>query len=151
MEKNNAYFEVQRSPDGKTFATIGRVAGRGTTAAGSIYSFTDLAPLPAQTYYRLRQVDTDGTEAFSSVEPVAGLELQENMAVYPNPSAGTITLPVGGSLLKYRIYSATGTTLATGEAQGGSTINVQQLPTGQYFVELTTPGGKRSVQRFVRK
>ncbi|GGG31779.1 T9SS type A sorting domain-containing protein [Hymenobacter glacieicola] len=151
LEKNNAYFEVQRSQDSKTFTTIGRVAGNGTTATGATYKFTDLAPLSTQAYYRLRQVDVEGTDSYSSVATVGGLELAENVAsLYPNPSLGTITLPEATSLVKYRVYSAAGKTVATGEAQGGTSINIQQVPAGLYFLE-TTIGTKRNVQRFVRK
>ncbi|RZK90605.1 MAG: hypothetical protein EOO62_34835, partial [Hymenobacter sp.] len=70
-ELNNAYFEVQHSLDGRTFAAVGQVQGRGTSAQASTYSFTDAAPGAATThYYRLRQVDADGTATFSPVQVV---------------------------------------------------------------------------------
>ncbi|UOQ78243.1 T9SS type A sorting domain-containing protein [Hymenobacter sp. 5516J-16] len=150
LEKNNAYFEVQRSQDSKSFSTIGRVAGNGTTSKGATYKFTDLAPLPGQAYYRLRQVDVEGTDSYSPVATVGESELTSTASVYPNPSLGTITLPEATSLVKYRVYSAAGKTVATGEAQGGSTIHIEQVPAGLYFLE-TTIGTQRNVQRFVRK
>ncbi len=70
-ELNNDFFEVQRSLDGNTFTAIGKVAGNGSTAQPATYSFTDAAPGNAATYYyRLRQVNFDGTSTFSTVRAI---------------------------------------------------------------------------------
>lgn len=148
-ELNNAYFEIQRSSNSKVFKTIGRVDGKGTTNTAATYTFTDNNPLNSTAYYRLHQVDTDGKDTYSAVAAVAGLNQLET-AVYPNPSAGTITLPATDETVQYRIYSATGQTVAAGTAAGGATVNIQNVPPGMYFLELTT-GGKHSTQRFVRQ
>ncbi|MCP4217383.1 MAG: hypothetical protein GY765_22260, partial [bacterium] len=59
-ELNNAGFEVQRSKDGKSFAKIGWVDGRGTTLDKQEYVFTDTEVQPNTSYYyRLRQMDND--------------------------------------------------------------------------------------------
>lgn len=148
-EKNNAYFEVQRSNDGKSFTAVGKVTGNGTTATGASYSFTDRNPLAATSYYRLRQVDNDATESYSSVVAVSGADKIE-ASFYPNPSNSLVTLPAVSGLVKYRVYTATGQNVATGEAQGGSEVSLQQVPAGIYFLELIT-AGKHNVQRFVKQ
>ena len=147
-ELQNAYFEVQRSTDGIHFAALGQVAGNGTTNTGATYSFLDQQPLSAVAYYRLKQVDSDGTNAFSSVVTVAGRKLSASL--YPNPSSQYISLPVTGSLVQYRVYSSTGQTVAAGEAQGDATVDLQRVPIGIYFLELAAEG-QRNVQRFVRQ
>ncbi|WP_460614034.1 T9SS type A sorting domain-containing protein [Hymenobacter seoulensis] len=148
-EKGNAFFEVQRSPDREAFTAQGRVNGNGTTATGAAYSFLDRTPLSGTSYYRLRKVDVDGTEVFSQVVAVSGSHELE-ASFYPNPSNTTVTLPATGSLVKYRIFSSTGQNMVTGEALGGSEIDIQKVPAGLYFVELTS-GDKHRVQRFVRQ
>ncbi|SNC75120.1 Por secretion system C-terminal sorting domain-containing protein [Hymenobacter gelipurpurascens] len=148
-EKNNAYFEVQRSNDGKAFTTVGKVTGNGTTATGASYNFTDRNPLAATSYYRLRQVDNDATETYSSVVTISGADKIE-ASFYPNPSNSLVTLPAVSGLVKYRVYTATGQNVATGEAQGGSEVSLQQVPAGIYFLELIT-AGKHNVQRFVKQ
>jgi len=71
-EVNNDYFEVQRSLDGRSFEVAGRVAGNGSSLQAHTYLFTDAAPGVAAThYYRLRQVDHDGTSTFSPVQAIA--------------------------------------------------------------------------------
>ena len=94
-EQQNAYFQVESSLDGTTFTALGRVAGAGTSPTRHTYQFrdADLARYAApQVYYRLRQVDTDGTSVFSPVRslsvPAAGL------AVTAIPTA----LPAGQAL-----------------------------------------------------
>lgn len=147
-EIQNAYFEVQRSTDGIHFDALGRVAGNGTTSTGASYSFLDQQPLDALGYYRLKQVDVDGTSTFSSVIVVAGRKFSASF--HPNPSTQYISLPVSSGLVQYRVYSSTGKTVATGEAQGGATVDLQRVPTGIYFLELIT-GSQRNAQRFVRQ
>ena len=66
-ELNSARFDVERSADGITYATLTSVAAAGTSTATHHYQYLD-APAPAGTsYYRLRQVDFDGTSAYSPV------------------------------------------------------------------------------------
>lgn len=66
-EKNNDYMAVERSVDGKLFSEIGRVKGLGYSVERVDYSFTDHFPYPGTNYYRLRQVDYDGTSTFHKV------------------------------------------------------------------------------------
>lgn len=102
-EMHNAYFEVQRSLDGRTFAVVGQVLGHGSTAQASTYQFTDATPTPgtlATAYYRLRQVDTDGGFSFSPVRTVAlGPGSRSlGLAVAPNPApAGHLRLQLSST------------------------------------------------------
>ncbi len=68
-ETNNDYFLVQRSGPGVAFETIGHVEGNGTTNEEVRYQFSDKNPLNGLSYYRLVQVDFDGSR--NEVSPVA--------------------------------------------------------------------------------
>lgn len=63
-EQNNAYFDIERSADGRSFEAIGQVAGQGDSQAPVDYTFVDAKPLAGLSYYRLRQVDYDGAFAY---------------------------------------------------------------------------------------
>ncbi|MCX2739476.1 GDSL-type esterase/lipase family protein [Pontibacter anaerobius] len=92
-ETNNAYFEVQRSQSGKDFQPIGQVKGSGTTVVAQNYTFTDSAAMSGTLYYRLKQVDTDGTSSFSKVAQVQVQEREQVLQVFPTSSRGqNITL-----------------------------------------------------------
>lgn len=66
-EQDANRFEVQRSRDGTEFGTIGQLPARGTTDSRQVYTFSDDWPDAGTTYYRLRQVDHDGTATYSNV------------------------------------------------------------------------------------
>jgi hypothetical protein len=90
-EKNSARFEVQRSLDGHTFATVASVAAAGSSLLPRTYAAVD-GPAPAATlYYRLQQIDQDGTTNYSAVVPLApAAEVQ--FTPYPNPSRDMVTV-----------------------------------------------------------
>jgi hypothetical protein len=70
-ETNNDRFIAERSADGKNFCLIGSVKGAGTSSEILDYSFTDYSPLAdAVSYYRIRQVDYDGSSTVSEIVPV---------------------------------------------------------------------------------
>ncbi len=149
-EKNNAAFEVQRGSTAEQFQTVGRVSGQGTSSQGHSYSWVDKQPLPGLSYYRLRQIDYDGTESFS---PVAVVQQPTDLPVtsfFPNPSTGFVTLvPVLGDV-EYRVINALGQSVLSGKANGGSTVNMQSLRAGSYFLELQSATG-RTIERFLRE
>lgn len=80
-ERDNAYFEVEHSSDnGRTFHDLAQVNGQVNSSELHHYKVLDPRPIPGWNFYRLRQVDLDGTErlfgpvgayfsgAFSSVQ-----------------------------------------------------------------------------------
>lgn len=83
-ELNNDAFEVERSKDGFDFTSVARVNGAGTTTGKTDYSIIDEAPLPGISYYRLKQIDFDGTYTYSHVVSVKRGE--DPFIVYPNPA-----------------------------------------------------------------
>ncbi|AII53314.1 T9SS type A sorting domain-containing protein [Hymenobacter sp. APR13] len=147
-EKNNVGFDVQRGTDTNEFTTIARVAGQGTTARSHSYEWLDTRPLAGLSYYRLRQLDTDGTEAFSPVVAVKAGAAQTTF--FPNPTTGQIMLSAAPGPVHYRVLNPLGQALLAGEAAGGGIVDVQALRPGSYFLELQTAAG-RQVQRFVRE
>jgi hypothetical protein len=96
-EMNNFGFYVQRSAEvGGTFEdqSGGFVPGNGTSLIPHTYSWTDVAPPAIQLLYRLRQVDLDGTEHYSTQVSVdasfLGILAQHSLdsselSIRPNP------------------------------------------------------------------
>ncbi|GGK86433.1 ice-binding family protein [Rufibacter glacialis] len=151
-EQDNERFEVERSHNGKTFSKIGEVKGSGTSAVLMTYTFLDLAAPTGTSYYRLRQVDTDGQHQYSHVischQTVASF--QHIGKVYPNPSTGMFMLPAsGGAVQHYRVLNVLGYALAQGTLKNGS-LDLSHLSAGTYLLELTGASG-RSIQRIVRQ
>lgn len=87
-ERNNDRFEIERSWDGESFEKIAQTPGNGDTDQASDYEFFDNSPLDGRSYYRLKQVDTDGEFAYTEVVSVRRGEELRFIGIYPNP-AGT--------------------------------------------------------------
>ncbi len=91
-ELDNDYFMVERSIDGNSFSAIGRVEGSGTSSAVTAYKLIDTAPFRGVGYYRLKQVDSDGSFTYSSTVAVAFGSLAQMGAPYPNPAIGAVSI-----------------------------------------------------------
>ncbi|MEZ5022171.1 MAG: T9SS type A sorting domain-containing protein [Chitinophagales bacterium] len=89
-EINNDYFNVQRSLDAIHFETIGVVNGAGNSDKKIHYEFVDEQPYKGINYYRLQQVDFDGTNEFSKIIDLEvasnNTEASISLDVFPNPS-----------------------------------------------------------------
>ena len=151
-EKNSARFEVQRSLDGLTFATVLSVAAQGNSSQPRAYAALDAQAPASRLYYRLRQVDLDGTVAFSSVVTVNGNNGPAGeLSVYPNPTSDRLTaaLPAAEGRT-YRVLNPLGQVMDQGAAAGANpAVDVRRLPAGIYFLELSSATG-RQVRRFVK-
>jgi len=145
-EKNNDHFTVERSADGQTFVVVGTVAGQGTTTVAHTYSTTDAnaANLASTLYYRLRQVDTDGTESLSPVRTVAFARPAE-ASLYPNPATTTTSLdlralPAGSYTVT--LLDLAGHTVATHHLGSDllPALDLSALPRGAYLVRVQGAG-----------
>ena len=92
-EKNNDYFTVEKSADGKSFYELGKVDGAGNSTTLKNYSFIDEHPLPGNSYYQLKQTDYSGEYNYSNIIVVKKNEDNKPsfLTVYPNPSKGLVT------------------------------------------------------------
>nr|WP_294899155.1 T9SS type A sorting domain-containing protein [uncultured Pedobacter sp.] len=91
-EENNDYFDIQHSADGKSFTSIGKIDGAGTSKVAKDYSFTDENPFAGTNYYKLVQHDFDGKTFESKVISVDSKIAASQLAVYAAASEVKITL-----------------------------------------------------------
>ena len=148
-EKNNAGFEVERSANGTDFAKLTTVAGMGTTQNTHTYSYFDAVPLSSTSYYRLKQIDLDGTVAYSpviAVQPTAASTAA--LSIYPNPTADRATVawetPITGAGRWY-LTNNTGQVVhaeaLSGEFTTALAVDLQSYPAGSYVLAVEV-GGK---------
>lgn len=157
-ESDNDKFVVERSLDGKAFSAIGEVKGNGNSSTRINYTFTDTAPANGTNYYRLRQVDFDGTEDFSKV--VAVHYKEQKLAaggiasVYPSlvsTQDAQVTVRLAIENAQVRVQDANGRLVGNYAAAGRElVVPVTQLQPGMYFVTVTD-GVQRQTQRFVKQ
>ncbi|GAA4381535.1 alpha-amylase domain-containing protein [Hymenobacter koreensis] len=136
-EKNNAGFEVEKSADGRAFRRIGQVSGQGTTAARQQYRFLDADAAPAA-YYRLRQLDTDGTATFSAPVFVPSSADRAVATLFPNPTTGDVTLTglPAEARISATLRSAHGRTLLASETASAAETSARLSA----FLRRAAPG-----------
>ncbi len=94
-EKNNDYFSLERSDDAINFVEIARIAGAGNSIEPLSYSYTDYGVYGGDNYYRLVQVDYDGTRTASEIivtNCVEASEEEPEVIAYPNPFNSDLTV-----------------------------------------------------------
>ena len=151
-ETNNAGFAVERREAGReSWRTVGRVDGAGTTARERSYEFVDQTLPAADTLaYRLRQIDTDGSETLS--DPVrVGRDAPSTLTIEPptpNPAAAQATVraavPDGATDARLVVYDLLGRVLwSTSVTPGRSVLEVpaSDLASGTYVVRLEADRG----------
>ena len=151
-ETNNSGFEILKSTDNNKFYQFGFVEGAGNSTSPEFYSFIDSEVKPGERYfYKLKQIDFDGTFAFSNTVEVdiplpATFSLDQN---YPNPFNPSTKIswqsPVG-SWQTLKVYDVLGNEVLTlvneykpagkYEVEFGRNLINQILGSGIYFYQL---------------
>ena len=153
-EQNNTYFVLERSLNSRTFEVLDTVQGAGTSSTRRSYTAQDRKPAAATAYYRLRQVDTNGKESYSSVVAVPGGQTSVAAVASPNPSTGEITLTLSAAeatTLQGTVVTVVGTPVLhfTRPLTAGVQLiplNLSAQPAGLYFIRLQTPQGQQTLR-----
>jgi hypothetical protein len=161
-ELNNLGFEIERRTETSEFRTVGFVEGNGTTTQQNSYSYIDKAAEQGINYYRLKQVDFNGTYDYSDVvevEVVGPLtfELAQN---YPNPFNPSTkikySVPESGNI-RLSVYNLVGeevAVLVNGFSQAGFfevTFDASNLSTGVYLYKLQSANSVQTKKMMLLK
>ncbi|KUG09105.1 Ig-like domain-containing protein [Solirubrum puertoriconensis] len=139
QEKNSAFFAVERSLDGRSFASVGTVPAAGSSTGLLAYAYVDdQLPIAGLLYYRLRQVDQDSRTAYSPVQAVRlSASTRAKLQVLPNPARSRATLTGAAPGAPVQVYDATGRLVLTTTADESGTAQLQfsgGRPAGVYLV-----------------
>ncbi len=151
-ETNNYGFEIERKSSVafpiQDWMKIGFVNGNGNSNSYKEYSFLD-ANLPPSTYfYRLKQLDSDGTYSYSNIVSVLIDQIPNKFVLYqnyPNPfnPSTIINFTIAEeSFVTLKIYNIIGTEILTaineklGSGSYDFTFNGSGLPSGIYFYKI---------------
>lgn len=150
-EKNNDHFVIERSADGEDFTAIGTVEGHSSSSVPSIYEFIDEQPLNGTNYYRLKQVDFDGSFSYSKAIAIHNSR-EVDIFIYPNPSSGSFNIRLLAAEQPYKltiidtegrtVYEKSGDTVPSYIESGG-------LSSGVYFVQFNLYNDTPVVKKLV--
>ena len=138
-ELNNQYFLIERSKDLQIYETVGKVFPNEekSVQVDKKYTYTDETPYRGTSYYRLKQVDLDGT--VTSYKAISVTLRSDGYGIYPNPvTGGRFTLkldePQTAKVILYNV--------------GGQPMSLQKVSNGEGRLELAI-GGKTSAGIYV--
>jgi hypothetical protein len=146
-ERENDFWEVERSSDGVNWEVIRQVKGAGTTNYETQYYAVDQDPYIGMNYYRLAQWDINGNGKNSEVRAVNVLDdMYDMLSLFPNPTNG-VTEVIFNSYTKetamLNVVNADGKTIVNTPldcVQGGNRFNLDlsAYDRGLYLISITT-------------
>ena len=160
-EQNNTGFEVQVSTNGADFRRLAFIASKTLNSTQTQqYAYSDVeAGKTATRYYRLSQIDNDGTTSFSPVRAVSfdgSAASATSLAAYPNPFTDHLSLnvdatTVGDGLVRVQLLDMTGRTVSeqnVAVSNAGITLTaLDGLRSGLYIAKIVLPGGSTQTVR----
>lgn len=157
-EQNTSHFIIERSTDGLHFTPIGRSDAAGYTNGTTVYQSVDDAPELGLNYYRLQQVDNDGSVALSNIVTALFEPKNVTVMVVPNPTRDQAELLLSAAHegdLAVRITDGSGRMVASFLAPSGMQrieLPIGKLEAGSYTVQLVTDKGEPHARtRFVKQ
>jgi len=142
-EVNSDHFDVEYSKDGNTWQTIGTVAAAGNSSTTKSYGFNHPNPVNGANYYRLKQVDINGSFVYSSIR-VVNFNSKTGIRILPNPVVDKlyITSDATTPLQSVSVYAADGKQLQqTSKFVPGNSIDMSRYPTGTYLIKIVDAQG----------
>ena len=154
-EENNDRFIVEHSANARDFETIGELPGAGTTSITQYYTLKHNRALRGNNYYRLKQIDTDGTFEYSQVV-VVNIESEDLFTVRPTQADDEIHVEFYDYYdrdIELVIYDVLGRkrmdqVLASG--RNALSIDVRNLDAGHYFIRMKVQGEDYFTRRFLK-
>ncbi|QKZ12046.1 hypothetical protein [Spirosoma sp. KUDC1026] len=152
-EQNADRFIIERSRDLTEYIPLGEVAANGTTSTRQNYGLIDTHPVPGVNYYRLTQIDFDGTAY--AYKPIAAIVRPNDLGlmVYPQPASPDRIHAQFWNVeeAQIRLLMHTGQVVSGKLEQtndgGIDFIPAQPLRPGLYLLEIIAPNGQKRTQK----
>ncbi len=154
---NPHHFEIERSHNGQSFQTIGKVEVSGNGIGK--FQFTDRMALPGNSYYRLKIADLDGNRTYSPMITIKN-HLPQEINIYPTViHDNRLFISSGKSLqgVSVTVFDITGKKIVhryIRSMSNGETILVPLLHTsaaGTHFIEIKSGNERKTKQVLLMK
>ncbi|MCH2021297.1 MAG: hypothetical protein MK207_02355 [Saprospiraceae bacterium] len=164
-ETNNSGFEIQRMYDNEsTFSKINWIEGAGNSLNVLNYKLIDENNYSGVAYYRLKQIDFDGTSSYSEIRSVIGVSREENIGitVFPNPvleenlKVSLENLPQDTKSACLKIVAANGkhvykNIISCIPHQIIEIEHIGSLTPGMYTLQLILNDGQQRLAKFIKQ
>lgn len=145
-EKNNDYFTIEKSMDGKNWQAVGQIDGQGNSLETMAYQFVDEEPFRGLGYYRIKQTDFDGNFEYSVIQSIF-FQTKNDTSIFPNPSTGQLFIKTNTKTNTILICNNLGQLVQKLDAPPNSqTIH---LPRGNYYIRVISDEGVNIFQQII--
>ena len=161
MEINNDYFIVEKSTDGNNWEQITTVPGAGISTSSITYVYVDRDICENTCYYRLTQVDYDGTsETFKTIRVNADIYNDViNMEVVPNPVSSKANVSINAyedGVSYFKVLNIQGDLIYTAtvpiyKGVNYFDINMSIYESGTYYFNIQMESGQTKTVPVVKK
>ncbi len=157
MEYQNKGFYVQYSTDGTNWEEITFIKSKNISESAQDYTYTYIDNSAGIKYYRIKQVDIDGKESFSSIKTIISKQNTiGTLTVWPNPAVNNIIIANNGTgenqFSNAQIYDFSGRMNTQVQLQKGkNNIDINMLAAGTYFVKVYSSNGATYTQKFIKQ
>ena len=144
-EKGIKGYQIQKLDEAATaYKSIGYQATKTTAGQHSIYTYTDLNLSSKATFYRLQLLHTNRDISYSETRHVPGLDQQDNITLFPNPSAGQVVNIrfTGGGVRDISLVDLNGVTRKRWFNYNSSLLQLYNLQPGTYMLQVVNKNNK---------
>lgn len=150
QEINNDYFVVEHSANGINFSKITKIKSKGNTSIGHAYNYSPKNAVQGINYYRLKQVDVDGSFTYSDIVQIKNNT--KTISIVANPVTNEIVLKnanIDGKST-YKIINTAGIVVAINILKS-NTINVSKIANGNYLLVIANENNTITSSKFVKQ
>lgn len=156
QEKNTSHFELERSYDGLDWEIFDNsIQAQGSSTEIQDYKSQDKGFRSSKVFYRIKQVDLDGTYAYSDVMRVDNPFYSKGFLPFPNPTWDKIRFfskaePVSVTVVSsdYRLYKQVGPNKLHDNRYE---LDLVGLKPGSYMIIIQQRGGEIETFRIIKK
>lgn len=156
-EQHNDYFELFRAGDGKNYASLGKITGKGNSNELTNYVFTDRNPLGGYNYYQLKQIDKDGTINLIEEKVAIKYDLAKDEVFTVSSTENKLNVSItatNATLADFYVYDMNGRRLTQAKlsltaGKNTCSVDAKNLTNGVLIARVSTNDGVKNV-KFLR-
>jgi len=158
-EVNTDYFIVERSYDGINFEALGVVNATGNSTTLTNYSYMDYEVKTGNVYYRLIEVENNGTQSNSGIVNLSRSETQNQISIFPNPTNGVVNVSLYATAsdadYSVKLFDISGKlvfeeVIYRNDSQSTYQFDITSFASGVYFMEVSN-GTVNDVTKIIKQ
>ncbi|MBO9657838.1 MAG: T9SS type A sorting domain-containing protein [Chitinophagaceae bacterium] len=154
-EQDADKFLVEHSTDGRQFATVGEVKATGNSSTTKQYQFIHASPAKGMNYYRLKQLDKNGSFTYSKALHLLYQPDRKELLITPNPATDQVYVisGTGRNLIKAELFDMSGKLVLSKQLNSGQqvySLDISSVLKGVYILKLYEEKGVAS-QRILKQ